>query len=112
MYGLYYDDPESKPVADLRSDACIGVSAEFALTAKDAPIYLTHTSGGRCARMVFTGPYAELHTAYSWLYKVWLPQSGEQPGNQPPIEEYLNDPRSNPPSAWQTAISIPLAQLP
>ena len=110
MYGIFYDDPESKPLADLRSDACIEVPNGFELTRQDAPIHLTHTSGGRCARMVFTGPYVELHTAYSWLYKVWLPQSGEQPGNQPPIEEYLNDPRSNPPSDWQTAISIPLAQ--
>jgi AraC family transcriptional regulator len=97
MFGIYYDDPESKPLADLRSEACIRVPDGFALTAQDAPVHLTHTSSGRCARMIFTG-----------LYKVWLPQSGEEPGEQPPIEEYLNDPRSNPPSAWQTAISIPL----
>jgi AraC family transcriptional regulator len=112
MFGIYYDDPDSKPLTDLRSEACIGVPEGFTLTAKDAPVHLTHTSSGRCARMVFTGPYAELHTAYAWLYKVWLPQSGEEPGEQPPIEAYLNDPRSNPPSAWQTAICIPLAELP
>jgi AraC family transcriptional regulator len=108
MFGIYYDDPESMPLADLRSDACISVPDNFTLTAHDAPFHITHTGGGLCARMVFTGPYAELHTAYAWLYKVWLPQSGQEPGEQPPIEEYLNDPRSSPPSAWQTAISIPL----
>ncbi|MBS7807076.1 AraC family transcriptional regulator [Variovorax sp. PCZ-1] len=109
MYGIYYDDPDSKPVHELRSDACISVPEGFSLTAQDAPFHITQTSGGRCARMVFTGPYAELHTAYSWLYYVWLPASGEEPGEQPPIEEYLNDPRSVPPAQWQTAISIPLA---
>jgi AraC family transcriptional regulator len=108
MFGIYYDDPESKPLADLRSDACISVPDDFELSAQDAPVHLTHTSGGLCARMIFTGPYAELHTAYAWLYKVWLPKSGQEPGEQPPIEEYLNDPRSNPPAQWQTAISIPL----
>jgi AraC family transcriptional regulator len=108
MFGIYYDDPDSKPLADLNSDACVSVPEGFALNEQDMPFHITHTSAGRCAQVVFTGPYAELHTAYAWLYQVWLPQSGEQPGDQPPIEEYLNDPRSNPPSAWQTAISIPL----
>ncbi|NJO13791.1 MAG: helix-turn-helix domain-containing protein [Rhizobiales bacterium] len=109
MYGIYYDDPDSKPVHELRSDACISVPEGFNLSEQDAPFHITHTSAGRCARMVFTGPYAELHTAYSWLYHVWLPTSGEEPGEQPPIEEYLNDPRSLPPAKWQTAICIPLA---
>lgn len=109
MYGIYYDDPESKPVHELRSDACISVPEGFSLSAEDAPFHITQTSSGRCARMVFTGPYAELHTAYRWLYEVWLPTSGEQPGEQAPIEEYLNDPRMLPPAQWQTAICIPLA---
>jgi AraC family transcriptional regulator len=108
MFGIFYDDPASKPLAELRSEACIGVPENFELGWQDAPIHLMLTSSGLCARMVFTGPYAELHTAYAWLYKVWLPQSGHEPGDQPPMEEYLNDPRINPPSAWQTAISIPL----
>ncbi len=69
MFGLYDDDPDSKPLADLRSQACIQVPEEFTLQAGDAPVHLTHTSSGRCARMVFTGPYAELNTAYRWLTK-------------------------------------------
>ena len=112
MYGIYYDDPDSKPASELQSNACISVPESFTLAAQDAPFHITQTSSGRCARMVFTGPYAELHTAYSWLYCVWLPSSGEEPGTQPPIEEYLNDPRSAPPAQWQTAISISLADKP
>jgi AraC family transcriptional regulator len=108
MFGIYPDDPKAMPASELNSKACVQVAEDFSLAEQDAPIHITHTSAGRCAQMVFTGPYAELHTAYDWLYEVWLPQSGEQPGDQPPIEEYLNDPRSNPPSSWQTAISIPL----
>ncbi len=109
MFGLYFDDPDSKPLADLRSEACIQVPENFTLQASDVPVHLTHTSAGRCARMVFTGPYAELNTAYRWLYQVWLSASGHEPSDQPPMEEYLNDPRSCPPAQWQTAICIPLA---
>ena len=109
MFGMYYDDPDSMPVHSLRSNACISVPESFAVTEQDTPFHITYTSAGRCARMVFTGPYAQLHTAYSWLYHVWLPTHNEQPGQQPPLEEYLNDPRSLPPAHWQTAICIPLA---
>lgn len=109
MFGLYFDDPDSRPLADLRSEACIEVPESFTLQAGDVPVRLTHTSAGRCARMVFTGSYAELNTAYRWLYQAWLPASGHETGDQPPMEEYLNDPRSCPPAQWQTAICIPLA---
>ncbi len=112
MFGLYYDDPSSKPVADLRSDACIQVPEDFELSPTDMPVHLTYSTGGCCARVVFTGPYAELHTAYRWLYEVWLSLSGYEPNDQPPMEVYLNDPRSLPPAKWRTAICIPLADKP
>lgn len=104
-FGIYYDDPASKPAAELRSDACLTVSEGFK---PDAPYTVTQTPGGRCAQLIHTGPYAELNHAYNWLYHAWLPKSGEEPGDQPPFEEYLNDPRSTPPEKWQTAIRIPL----
>lgn len=104
-FGIYYDDPESKPVAELLSDACLTVPAGFK---PEAPFAVTQTPGGRCALMIHIGPYAELHKAYTWLYTEWLPKSGEEPGDQPPFEEYLNDPRDTPPAQLQTAICIPL----
>jgi AraC family transcriptional regulator len=104
-FGIYYDDPASKPVAELKSDACVTVPEDFK---PEAPYTVTTTPGGRCAQMIFTGPYSELHKAYNWLYHEWLPKSGEEPGDQPPFEEYLNDPRDTPPAKLQTAILIPL----
>ena len=35
-------------------------------------------------------------------------QSDYECANQPPVEEYLNDPKSLPPSEWQTAICMPI----
>ncbi len=104
-YGIYYDDPASKPAAELTSDACVSVAKGFKA---EAPFTVTQTPGGRCAQLIHTGPYSELHHAYTWLYNEWLPKSGEEPGDQPPFEEYLNDPRSVPPTQLQTAIRIPL----
>jgi AraC family transcriptional regulator len=104
-FGIYYDDPDSKPVAELKADACMTVAQAFK---PEAPYTVTRTPGGRCAQMIHTGPYSELIHAYRWLYTEWLPKSGEEPGDQPPFEEYLNDPRTTPPAQLQTAIRIPL----
>lgn len=104
-FGIYYDDPDSMPADKLRSDACFTVGPDFVSDA-DHPIMTI--SGGRHAVLLHTGPYSELHLAYAWLYREWLPQSGEAPGDAPPYEHYLNDPRSVPPTQLQTAICIPL----
>lgn len=104
-FGIYYDDPASKPAAELISDACVTVAEGYQ---PEPPYTVTRTPGGRCAQMIHTGPYSELIKAYNWLYHEWLPKSGEEPGDQPPFEEYLNDPRDTPPALLQTAIRIPL----
>jgi AraC family transcriptional regulator len=62
------------------------------------------------AVLVFKGPYAELEAAYTWLYRDWLPNSGEEPADQPPREDYLNDPKALPPAEWLTAVMIPLKE--
>jgi AraC family transcriptional regulator len=54
------------------------------------------------------GPYATLGSAYEWLYGKWLPQSGEEPRNAPPIELYVNDPRTTAPDQLRTDVRLPL----
>ncbi len=103
---LYHDDPHSVPEKDLRSDAGITVAAGVEGSEGVRIVELPPT---RAAVLVFKGPYAELEAAYTWLYREWLPGSGEEPGDQPAREDYLNDPRSLPPSEWLTAVMIPLA---
>jgi AraC family transcriptional regulator len=103
--GLYHDDPGSVPAAELRAEAAVtvpdGVEASDGVHILDLP-------PTRLATLVFKGPYAELEGAYTWLYRDWLPTSGEEPADQPPREEYLNDCRSLPPAEWLTAIMLPL----
>ncbi len=102
---LYHDDPMTVPEAELRSEAGLtvppGVEGSEGVRILDLP-------PTRCAVLMFQGPYAELEPIYTWLYRDWLPASGEEPADQPPREEYLNDPRSLPPAEWLTAIMLPL----
>jgi AraC family transcriptional regulator len=103
--GIYRDDPESMPAAELRSAACITVPDGWKPSGelKEAQI-----EGGPYARIVHTGPYTELETAYDWLYRTWLPASGRDPRDLPCIEEYLNDPRQVPAKDLETAVMMPL----
>ena len=58
--------------------------------------------------LLHVGPYAELERAYAWLYREWLPSSGEDPADAPCVEEYLNDARTTPPPELRTEIWLPL----
>jgi AraC family transcriptional regulator len=102
---LYPDDPMTVPEKDLRSEACLTVPAG---TEGGDGVRILELPPTRVAVLVFRGPYAELEPIYSWLYRDWLPASGEEPADQPPREDYLNDPKSLPPAEWLTAIMIPL----
>jgi AraC family transcriptional regulator len=105
MIGIYYDDPLARPLSELRSEA--GLTLPEA-TVLEPRMNWRSVGGGPVARLVHKGPYADLDVAYSYLYHVWLPQSGRQPGEEPCFEEYLNNPRQLPPSEWLTAVHLPL----
>jgi AraC family transcriptional regulator len=105
MLGVYYDDPDTVPESELRSEACIEVPPG---TEVEDGITLETISAGRAACTVHKGPYTELGRAYRALYRDWLPHSGEEVDDRPPVEQYLNNPRDNPPSDWLTEIVLPL----
>jgi AraC family transcriptional regulator len=104
-FGIYHDDPEATPAAQLRSDACVqapeGWKGQGEL--RDLDI-----AAGRYARIEHVGPYAELGRAYAWLFGTWLPGSGEEAADHPAVEEYLNDPRQVPASQLRTTVWLPL----
>ena len=106
-FGLYYDDPSATPAAALRSDACLTVPAGVDAGA-DPDLRPLVIAGGVHAVLLHVGPYAELHRAYTWLYREWLPSSGEEPADAPCVEEYLNDPRTTPPPELRTEIWLPV----
>ena len=107
-FGIYHDDPAAKPAAELRSEACLAIPSSFAGTDLPPGGFLRQTPAGRCAELLFKGPYSSLEQPYHWLFGTWLPQSNEEPRDEPCFEEYLNDARNVAPSECLTAIRLPL----
>jgi AraC family transcriptional regulator len=110
MFAVYHDAPGSKPDAELRSHAAVMIGEDFPPSLDGLEYF--DLVGGRHAVMAHKGPYATLGSAYEWLYGKWLPQSGEEPRDAPPIELYVNDPRTTPPDELRTDIRLPLVDKP
>ncbi|CAA0121245.1 Regulatory protein SoxS [BD1-7 clade bacterium] len=105
--GIYYEDPASTPVAELRSLAGARFQ-QWPDNIDDTGLTVEHIQAGDYAVMRHTGSYATLEDSYNWLYREWLPQSGREPADAPPFEEYINNPREVAPNALITDIYIPL----
>jgi AraC family transcriptional regulator len=105
--GIFHDDPVAVPPDELRSAACITVPSDWTPSGE---LTEAHIEGGRYARIVHTGPYTELKTAYDWLYQTWLPNSAEEPRDLPCIEEYLSNPRQVPAKDLKTSVLMPLVE--
>lgn len=105
MIGVYYDDPWSVPEPDLRSFGAISVDEEFVMA---DPMTELRLPGGRYAVMHYKGPYSDLKGAYDYLYGEWLPKSGQEAGDHPPVEIYLNSPAEVAPEELLTDVCVPL----
>jgi AraC family transcriptional regulator len=103
--GLFFDDPDSVAEAELRSRAGIEVAADFQMV---PPLEEFVTLAGPYAVLTHKGPYANMKSAYSWLYGVWLPSSRREPADAPCLERYLNMPGQVPPTELLTEICLPL----
>jgi AraC family transcriptional regulator len=105
LFGIFYDDPAAKPVAELISDACISIPDDFI---PDGEVSVIEIPATRCAVLLHVGPYAELERAYQWLFGSWLANSDNEPADLPCVEEYLNSPRNVPAAQLRTEIHAPL----
>lgn len=104
-FGLYFDNPNIVAPQDLRAFA--GLLLERPESGDG--VRTLEAPSGRCAVLVHQGDYKGLEGVYRWLYDLWFPTSGHRPDpDRPCREEYLNNPRTLPPAAWQTRISAPV----
>lgn len=106
MIAVYHDGIGSKPESELRSHAAMIIADDFPGGVEGLDYF--DLSGGRHAIMQHKGPYATLGAAYEWLYGKWLPQSGEEPRDAPPVEFYVNNPQTVAPDQLRTDIRLPL----
>jgi AraC family transcriptional regulator len=105
MLAIYYDDPETTPPDQLRSDAGLtfpeGTRLPKGLEKHDIP-------GGRYAKTTHVGPYESLGDVWVRLMGEWLPASGERMRNSPSYEIYRNTPEDTKPSDLRTDLYVPL----
>ena len=106
LFVIYHDPPESKPEEDLRSHVTVNILSSFPAELEGLEYFDVH--GGQYAVLEHTGPYQTLKSAYDWLYGHWLPNSGMEPRNAPPLEVYINDPKKTPAAELRTDIRLPL----
>lgn len=107
--GIYYDDPDVVPTAQLRSHACIAVGDDVTST-PDGCELLT-LEGGEMAIATHRGPYARLNETYRELYSQWLPASGREAAHCLCHETYVSDATTTPEAELITEICLPLVPI-
>lgn len=77
VIGIAHDNPHLTDPSKCRYD--VGIVLNSRIDSKD--INLLHMDAQRCVCVDYTGPSWELEKVYDFLYALWLPESGYQPGN-------------------------------
>jgi AraC family transcriptional regulator len=80
-YTIFHTDPDSVPPEDYRID--LAAASNRTITQADAGMEAGLVPGGRCAVLRITGNSDNLRPAAEFLYRSWLPASGEEPRDFP-----------------------------
>lgn len=110
ILGLYWDDPEGTPAAQLRSAACIEVGPDYQLgDTGGLPIFMDVVPGGQYANMRHVGPYEGLPQAWASLTEQTMGRLGKQIADGPAVEIYMNDASVTPADQLITELFMPVA---
>jgi AraC family transcriptional regulator len=104
-YGVHYTDPGSTPPDDHRVDFCLSVERDVA--PNSLGIVTKIIPANRCARARDIGSRAD-NKAVVYLYREWLPSSGEMPGDFPVFFHYVNVGADIPEHEMITDVYLPL----
>jgi AraC family transcriptional regulator len=86
-YGVHYTDPVTTLPEDYRLDICLSIDRPVEPNTQGV---VTKTlPGGRCACVRHVGSRHRIHPA-EWLYREWLPRSGEELRDFPIFFHYVN----------------------
>jgi AraC family transcriptional regulator len=75
-FNVFRCDPRTTPPADFRLDLC--AATDRAIAANDDAVTAGVIPGGRCAVLRVVGASDDLEPAALFLYRDWLPASGEE----------------------------------
>ena len=104
-FGIGHDNPFVTEPARLRYDACITVADAFS---ESGDIGIQEILEGKHAVFLHRGPYHLFPATYEKIFGSWLPRSGFDPAQGPPVHEYLNRTGDCEPSDLRTRIHLPV----
>ena len=105
-FGIAYDDPDTVEPKAFRFDICGSVAAE--VPANPQGVVNKVIPGGRCAVLRHPGSHDRIGESARYLYRDWLPASGEELRNFPLFFHYLNLKPETPEHELLTDIYLPL----
>ncbi len=80
-FNVFHSDPRTTPPEEYRLDLCAATDRPIA--PNDAGVQAGVIPGGRCAVLRVVGASDDLEPAALFLYRDWLPASGEEPRDFP-----------------------------
>ena len=105
-YGIAYDDPDTTAPEDFRFDICGSVAEP--VPANPQGVITRQIPGGRCAVVRHSGSHDRLGESVYYLFRQWLPESGEELRDFPVYCHYLNIKFDTPEHELQTDVYLPL----
>ncbi len=105
-YGIVYEDPAATDPEQFHFDICGAITADI----PENPLGIINKviPGGRCAVLRHQGSRDNLGEAAYYLYRDWLPASGEEPRDFPLFLHYLNFVPDVPEHELMTEVYLPL----
>jgi len=105
-YGIVYDNPETTAPEKFRFDICGSVTEDVPLNPQG--VIGKEIPGGRCAVVRHLGSHDRIGDSVRYLYRDWLPESGEELRDFPLYFHYLNLITETPERDLVTDIYLPL----
>jgi AraC family transcriptional regulator len=105
-FGVPWNDPESVPPEEFRFDIC----GEITRDVPENPQGVDNKTipGGRCAVVRHHGSTDQIGESVWYLYRDWLPQSGEELRDFPVFFHYLTLGSVTPEHELETDVYLPL----
>ena len=105
-FGIAYDNPDTTDPEQFRFDICGAVSDDVETNPQG--VVNKVIPGGRCAVVRHHGPHEGIGACAYYLYRDWLPGSGEELRDFPLYFHYLNLPPETPEHELITDVYLPL----
>lgn len=105
-FGIAYDDPALTPADEFRFDICGEVISE--VPANPQGVVAKRIPGGRCAVLRHIGSTDSISDSAYYLYRTWLPESGEELRDFPLFFQYIKRVPETPEHEQVTDVYLPL----